>query len=187
MKSIYHSILILAVAAIFSSCGTVSDLSTTGAQATAPTTGYDKVLVKDFTHSISDYKVKSKVDMATKTLPDAIASELQKGGGFAQVSRSGKPGPSTLVIGGNIDQYDDGNAALRLMIGFTAGNSNLDATVNYSDGKTGKSLGTVKADKNSWALGGALAAAQTADSFIDPISKKIATEAKSKFSKKVSQ
>ena len=187
MKFALTLLFALPAAFVLSSCGSVSGVDTTGATATARSGGYDKVIVKDFTHSTTDYKVRSKVEMATKTLPDTIVSELSKQGGFSKVSRSGKPDGSTLVIGGNIDQYDDGNAAMRLMIGFAAGNSNLDATVSYSDGSTGKSLGTVKADKNSWALGGALAAAQTADSFIDPIAKKIAAEAKAKFSKQAIQ
>ena len=187
MKHAFSLLFALPVALVLSSCGSVSGVDITGAQATSRSGGYDRVIVKDFSHSTTDYKVRSKVEMATKSLPDAIASELSKQGGFSKVSRSGKPDASTLVIGGNIDQYDDGNAAMRLMIGFAAGNSNLDATVNYLDGANGKSLGTVKADKNSWALGGGLAAAQTADSFIDPIAKKIASEAKTKFSKQATQ
>lgn len=186
MKALYKIIPAVAIAVLHCSCGTVSSLPQDNTKPTRPAS-YTKVIVKDFSHSISDYKVKSKVEMAVKSLPDAIASELAKGGAFSKVSRSGKPDASTLVIGGNIDQYDDGNPALRLMIGFTAGNSNLDATVKYTDGASGKSLGEIKADKNSWALGGALAAAQTADSFIDPIAKKIAKEAALHFSTKATK
>ncbi len=187
MKSPFLLVAPVCLAGMFTSCGSVSGLNTAAATGFSRPGGYEKVLVKDFTTSISDFKVQSKVEVARKSLPDAIASELSKKGGFSRVSRVGKPDSTTLVIGGTIDQYDDGNAALRLMIGFAAGNSNLDATVSYTDGTTGKTLGTLKADKNSWALGGALAAAQTADSFIDPIAKKIASEAKLKFSKQAVQ
>ncbi|TAG08446.1 MAG: DUF4410 domain-containing protein [Verrucomicrobia bacterium] len=181
---LHYSFLLLPVFAFLSSCGSVSKFSPSNAQTTAPASGYTKVIVKNFTHSISDVKVQSKVDLAQKTVADNIASEIIKTGQFTSVSRSGKPDASTLVIGGNIDKYNDGNAALRLVVGFGAGSSEFNATATFSDGKSGKSLGTIVADKNSWALGGGIAATQDADSFIPSVSKHIAKETAAKFGKK---
>lgn len=182
MKFLRRLVCITAAAAVLQSCGTVSDVNLTGAQVSKPPGGYSKVLVEDFTSSPVAPVANVKVAQAEKTLPETIAGEIRELGKFSQVSRTGKPDASTLIIKGNIDQYDDGNAVMRAVVGFAAGNSNLDATVTYIDGKSGKSLGSLKADKNSWAMGGLLAAAQTADSFIEPIAKKIAKEATEKFS-----
>ncbi len=181
MKTLVSTFLLLPALVLLNSCGSVSDLSQSNAQASAPAAGYTKVIVKDFSHSITDYKVRSKVEMAQKTLADNIASEITKTGKFSQVSRSGKPDASTLLIGGNIDKFNDGNAAMRLMVGFGAGSSEFDATAAFTDGKTGKSLGTIVADKSSWALGGGIAATQDAESFIPSVSKHIAKETAAKF------
>jgi hypothetical protein len=181
MKSPSYIFLLLAATVFLNSCGTVSNLSSSNAQTSAPAAGYTKVIVKDFSQSVADYKVRSKVEMAQKTLSDNIASEITKTGKFAQVSRSGTPDASTLLIGGNIDKFNDGNAAMRLMIGFGAGSSEFDATAVFTDGKSGKSLGTIVADKSSWALGGGIAATQDAESFIPSVSKHIAKETAAKF------
>lgn len=181
MKSNLLILLLGACTSLLVSCGSTSKVkSVEGASAKT----YSRVIVNDFTHSVSDYKVKSKVNMATKTLPDAIAGELEATGAFTSIARKGKADASTLVIGGNISDYDDGNAAMRLLVGFAAGNSNLNGTIQYRDGATGKLIGSQKADKNSWALGGMLAANQDAESFIEPVAKKVAAEAAAKYSLK---
>ena len=175
--------LIIAFGAVLTSCGTVSGVNTAGAEVAASESGYSKVIVRDFTHTVPDIKVKYKVETATKALPDYIASEIGQTGKFSQVSRSGSPDSSTLIVDGVITEYDDGNAALKMLVGFAAGNSNLNGNITFRDGGTGKTVGSIKADKNSWALGGALAASQTADSFFEPVAKKVAKEAEDKFSR----
>ncbi|MGJ8695599.1 MAG: DUF4410 domain-containing protein [Verrucomicrobiaceae bacterium] len=154
------------------SCGTTSSLPKTANESGKK---YSKVVVRDFQNQVSDLGVQSKVAIAQKTFADMIVSEVSKTGKFAKVSRSGKVDDQTLLISGAITEYDDGNAALRLMIGFSAGNSNFNSTVQFSD-KSGP-LGTVNVDKNSWALGGLAAATQTAESFIPGAAKRVAKEA----------
>ena len=57
-----------------------------------------------------------------------------------------------------------------------AGSAFFEADVQFRDGK-GNSIGQVKVDKNSWALGGGLAAGQSPLTFMDGAAEKIADEA----------
>jgi hypothetical protein len=53
--------------------------------------------------------------------------------------------------------------------------------VDLSDNATGENLGQVVVDKNSWGLGGAIAASQNVEGFMQGAAERIATElAKSK-------
>jgi len=71
-----------------------------------------------------------------------------------------------------ITRFVEGNAALRFLVGMGAGSSYFDAT----DGASGSSIATLSADKNSWGLGGSLAAGQTVYTFMDEAAKKTAKE-----------
>ena len=77
---------------------------------------------------------------------------------------------------GAITQHDEGNAALRLMVGFGAGSVNFNARVEVVDGVTGAKVGDWVVDKNSWALGGALAASQRPEDFMASAADKIGKE-----------
>ncbi len=173
------SLSVLALATLFlSSCGSTSSLPK---EVTQSSRKFSRVVVRDFGTTVTNPKVDHKLSTARKSFPDMIVGELKSKGQFASVTRNGKSSADTLVIDGTITNYDDGNAAMRMLVGFAAGNSNFDSTVNFRDSQ-GKKLGTVNVDKNSWALGGALAAAQTADSFIPGAAKSVAKEA-SKFAR----
>lgn len=169
-----HLILPIAAGALLSSCGSVSDL-----QPTTTTTGvagkkYSRVLVRDFTHTVSDDDGTTPV--AARKFSDEISYAIQRKTPNAKVTRSGKPGADTLVIGGEVTRYMEGNAALRFMVGMGAGSSYFDANVKFSDGTSGKNLGTITVDNNSWALGGGLAATQTVDSYMKAGAEKTAEE-----------
>jgi hypothetical protein len=178
MKHIISSIALAASALIFSSCGSVSEV--------APTTGatvnkYSKVVVKDFAYKGDTSEVNGPA--SSTTFPRIIASEVTKKGAFTSVSQNGKAGSDSLIITGDVTRYVAGNAALRMMVGFGAGSSYFDADVRFIDGASGKVIGTMKADKNSWGLGGGLASGQTPETFMQGSAKKIAEES-FKFSKK---
>ncbi len=174
-----HSyILPIAAGLALSSCGSVSDFQPA---TTAPVSKkYHKVLVRDFTHTVSDDDGTTPV--AARKFSDEISYAIQRQTPNVPVSRSGKPDSDTLVIGGEVTRYMEGNAALRLMVGMGAGSSYFDANVRFYDGKSGKSIGTIKVDKNSWALGGGIAATQTVDSYMKEGATKTA-EASTKFLK----
>jgi len=173
--SAWSQVGLLAVAgSIFlTACGTTSGLQNTQGQSIASTQKFSKVIVQDFKLSIPEFSEKAT---SSKTyLPDQIATEIKKTGKFANVSRTGKPDADTLVINGVITKYKEGNPQLRLWIGMGAGSSFFEATVDFRDHKGGK-IGTINVDKNSWALGGAIAAGQGPQSFMDGAADKIAEE-----------
>lgn len=174
----YTSCLALAASAlVFTSCGTVSEVTPT---ADVASKSYSKVIVKNFNYKGAANEVNGPA--SSTIFPDHISNEIKKNGSFSSVSRSGKAGADTLVISGDVTRYVTGNAALRFFVGMGAGSSYFDADVHFTDGATGKSLGTIKVDKNSWGLGGGLASGQTPESFMQGSAKKVATEA-IKFSK----
>lgn len=166
--------LVAVASSIFlTACGTTSALQNTQGQAITSTQKFSKVTVRDFKLSIPEFGEKAN---SSKTyFPDQIATEIKKTGKFTSVTRNGKTDADTLVIDGVITKYKEGNPQLRLFIGMGAGSAFFEATVDFSDHKGGK-VGTIKVDKNSWALGGAIAAGQNPQAFMDGAADKIAEE-----------
>jgi hypothetical protein len=162
MTQLRNYVLPLVAGAALTSCGTVSDFQPATA-APAPKK-YNKVLVRDFTHTVTDDDGTTPV--AARRFSDEISYAIQSRSPGVAVARKGVPTAETLVIGGEVTRYMEGNAALRALVGLGAGSSYFDADVRFYDGKSGKSLGTIKVDKNSWAGGGMIAATQTVDSYM---------------------
>jgi Domain of unknown function (DUF4410) len=182
-KVIAGSALIVGLAA----CGTTSSL-TSGPQVAGniDLTGYSRLLVTDFMDEASakagtetQQAVRTKVEAARKAFPDQIAATVKTSGGFGEVSRAEAlygTEAATLVMRGAITQWDEGNTAMRLMIGFGAGNARLDARIELLDGGSGEVLGTWIVDKNSWALGGIVAAGQSPETFLPGAARGIGEE-----------
>jgi Domain of unknown function (DUF4410) len=168
-------------------CGTTSSLaSNPQASGNIDLKAYSRLLVTDFADEASDKAapelkplVKIKVDAARKSLPDQIASTVTDGGAFKEVSRAESlpaPDATTLVMSGAVTQWDDGSPAMRFMVGFGAGNARFNARIQLLDGGSGDVLGTWIVDKNSWALGGAIAASQSPETFIPGAARNIGEE-----------
>ena len=175
MKRIICSLLGI-VPLLLASCGTTSSMKDAqGTTISTSTRKFSKATVLNFQSSVAG--TDGKVAAAQIYFADCIASETKKTGGFKSVTRGAKPDADTLVIDGTITRYAEGSAALRLMIGLGAGSSYFNAKVNFKDSQ-GKALGEVLVDKNSWVLGGALAATQTPQTYMEGAAKKIATEAR---------
>ena len=179
MKFLF-ALLNIPLAALLVSCGTVSEVQ--------PTTGvsskrYSRVLIRDFKYTEEDGE--DGLGSPT-TFPNTILTYVIKNGGYSSVVRNGKANSETLVIEGEVTTYNEGNPMLRAMVGFGAGSSYFDANVRFVDGGTGKVVGTMDADKNSWVLGGGLAAGQTAQGFMIGAAQKVGEESL-KFSKRASQ
>jgi hypothetical protein len=173
----------LLATAMLSGCGTTSSLEAPPERASIDLTPYSKLLVEDFKDEASAKMkpearpvLEPKVAAAVKMFPEQIASVVKAGGGFDEVLRSGEPDAQTLILRGTITQYDPGNAALQLMIGFGAGTANFDSKLQLVEGGTGTVLGTWIVDKNSWALGGVFAVSQKPEDFMQEAAKKIGTE-----------
>jgi hypothetical protein len=158
-------LFLLALMTGLSACGSVTPLQTRdGKPAVAVGKLYQRVLVKDFTHTVKDDDGTTPV--AARRFADKIADTLRAARPGLEVARSGKAGAGTLVVSGEVTRYMEGNAALRLLIGMGAGSSYFDANVYLTDGASSKELGMIRVDKNSWGLGGGLAATQTVDTFM---------------------
>lgn len=169
-------ISLVATIALFSlaGCGSTSSLKNTQGQAITSTRKFSKVTVQNFKLSLPEAERNAKT--APEYFADRIASELKATARFTSVSRNAKPDKNTLVIDGAITKYDEGNSMLRLFIGFGAGSSFFEADVYFRNSK-GNSIGKIKVDKNSWALGGGVAAAQNPTMFMNGAADKIAAEA----------
>ena len=185
-KYLYLTAVLLA-GAVLTGCGTTSSLEAPPEAGVIDLTPYQRLLVEDFSDEATARAkpeaqplLKPKLDSAVKVFPDQIASVTRANGGFREVAREGAADDETLILRGAITQYDEGNAALRWMVGFAAGNVNFDARVELVDGASGKTLGTWKVDKNSWALGGGIAATQTPEGFMQEAASKIGAELSAK-------
>lgn len=185
-KYLYLTAVLLA-GAVLTGCGTTSSLEAPPEAGVIDLTPYQRLLVEDFSDEATARAkpeaqplLKPKLDSAVKVFPDQIASVTRANGGFKEVAREGAADDETLILRGAITQYDEGNAALRWMVGFAAGNVNFDARVELVDGASGRTLGTWKVDKNSWALGGGIAATQTPEGFMQEAASKIGAELSAK-------
>ncbi|WP_068316334.1 DUF4410 domain-containing protein [Polycladidibacter hongkongensis] len=175
-------------------CGTTSKLQSVSGKNKSDTDlrAYETVLIKDF--DFSEAKIDNdpeEMRHVGKSFAKHIYNNTRSTHAFTKVVRIGlnanaktlarKYKGNVALVSGAITEFEDGSALARAMIGFGAGSSHFDADVNVSDAKTGANLGKIKVDKTSWVLGGAIAAAQDARSFIPPVAKKIAKSlAKSK-------
>lgn len=169
---------------LLSACGTTSSFQTSPSeQEFIDLLPYDRLMVEDFaddaTHRAKPEDrpiLEPKVAKARLLFPDQIVSVVREEGGFTTVDRNGLAEAGTLILRGAITQYDEGNATLRWVVGFNAGNVNFDATLQLVDGGSQAVLGTWVVDKNSWALGGGIAATQTPDDFMAEAARKIGVE-----------
>jgi hypothetical protein len=170
------SVLLLALAGMIlvTACGTTSELKGPTGSSITSTRKFSKVTVQDFKLSVSE--VGEKVTASKVYFADRIATALNKTGKFSSVKRNAKPDADTLVIDGVITKYVEGNPTLRLFIGMGAGSAFFESDVEFRDSK-GLTMGKIKVDKNSWALGGGIAAGQNPEAFMNGAADKIAEEA----------
>jgi hypothetical protein len=103
---------------------------------------------------------------------------MKKDNTFDKVERNIRSNDDALVIDGKIVKHNEGNPALRALIGFGAGSSRFDAQVLFKDNKTKALLGNVGVNKMSWALGGLVASSQDVKSHMECAAGRIAEEVK---------
>lgn len=164
-------------------CGTTSGLRAVDDSIDLDLSTYDRIVVLDFQDQTDKTRLKSdqremyeeKIGIAMRTFADLLASEIRGTNAYAEVSRETSAEPALLVTGA-ITRYQEGKAAMRFLIGMGAGSSYFDADVLFTDNLSQKQLAEVQVDKNSWALGGGLAAGQTVENFMKGAAKKIAKE-----------
>jgi Domain of unknown function (DUF4410) len=185
---------VLLLSAMLVACGTTSEIKpssgTTAVAATAAhgkvaldLSGYDRVFVLDFIDATDKSDMKANelrdyvetVATAGRTFPDLIAQRLRDTGVFMDVIRGPGEGKA-LVISGRITRLAEGNGTLRFFIGMGAGSSYFNATTDLADAESQQSIGQILTDKNSWPLGGGIAATQTVETFMQGAAKKIAAQ-----------
>lgn len=154
------------------SCGTVApvkmaDASTNPAVASGKT--FQRVLIKDF-RNLAD-----NANAGGQVLASKIQAEILRQRPSANIARTGAADAQTLVVEGEIKRFVEGNAALRLLIGMGAGSSYFDAEIRLTDA-SGVPITRIVADKNSWGLGGGIAASQTVDAFMNEAARKTAEQ-----------
>ena len=170
-------ILTAAIAAFTSGCGTVSKMqpATSASGGSLKLKKYSRVVVLTPTTTITDAKAKPVAEKACGYFADTMVDNLRKRKVAETIERDGAPNDA-LVISTVITRCTEGSASLRLWIGMGAGSSYFDATVSFKDGTSGEAVGTLVVDKNSWALGGGAAAAQTITAFMDAAAEKVAEQ-----------
>ncbi len=158
------------------SCGTVAPAKAPDGGSllsTAKGRTYGRVIVQNFRNTSGNSE--PAAEAAPRMLANKLQNELLRLKPSAAILSEGKPDADTLVVSGNITRFVEGSAALRFWVGMGAGSSYFDATLRVTDG-SGKHLGTINADKNSWGLGGAIAAGQTVETFMDETARKSAQQ-----------
>ena len=168
------ALMALAGSSVLSSCGTTSSLQGAHGAALTSTRNFSKVTVQDFKSSAPE--VGENINKGKVYFADRIATELKKRGKFSSVARNAKPDANTVVMSGTITKYDEGSVTKRMLIGMGFGMALLVADVEFRDGK-GLAIGTIKVDKNSWPLGGGLAAGQDPQDLMKGPAEKVAEEA----------
>ena len=171
----------------FVGCGTVSKIESAGSDIPFDVSQYSSVTVLDFENSAPTKHAErekidehnEKVEIAGRLFADKIAAELRLRNLFTDITRGPVEGNS-LVIYGKITRYEEGSAAARLFIGLGAGSSYFDASVQFKDNLQESDLAVLKVDKNSWVLGGGLAAGQTVEGYMNEATKKIADQLEEK-------
>lgn len=185
---------VLALTSVLVACGTTSNIKPNAEAQSAGSlpqkgttridlSGYQKVVVLDFVdatdkHNLGAAEARDLSDSMTSavhTFPDLIAQKLRDTGAFQEVVRGPSSGKA-LSISGSITRLTEGSSALRFWVGMGAGSSYFDATTDLSDAETGAKLGQVTTDKNSWALGGGIAASQTVQTFMQGAAERIAAQ-----------
>jgi hypothetical protein len=167
---------------LLAACGSTSKMQRADATADIDVSSYTTIVVTGFANQpkkppkeSSRAAYDAEVTAASQRFAQMVVQQLQAYGVRGEIV-SGEARPGALLVGGDITRYKEGNAALRLLIGFGAGSSYFDATVRFTDADTGRVLGTISVDKNSWPLGGAFAALQDSDSHMQGAAARIAEE-----------
>lgn len=164
-------------------CGTTSGLKGAAGNSSVDLSQFERVVVRNFVDKTSErakdserQKKQAQMRRVTKDFADMVSWEICQGHAFQQVVRNGTEDENTLVIGGQITRYEEGDPNLRLWVGMGAGSSYFEARVELLKGGSGELLGTIETNRNSWVLGGGLAATQTPDGFMREAARKVAEE-----------
>lgn len=141
---------------IIYSCGSTSSLTSKKGINTQDLTTYENVVVELF----SDRTKKNNVpDYFLNNFRDKIISSIKEKNIYESVEHKVIDSTNiknTLLIKGFVTRYSEGNPALKLLIGFGAGSSYLDAKVYLIHGPNNIPVGTIDVEKIAGLLEGLL-------------------------------
>jgi len=110
---------------------------------------YDKIIIKEFTaekpeYSYVDDKEKAVILKMTpnllRTITDTCEAELKDKKLFKQISKGGKSSGKTVILEGDIIEFNAGSKALKWFVGYGAGKVYLKIKGRLVDAETGKVL-----------------------------------------------
>ncbi|AVP87817.1 hypothetical protein phytr_8860 [Candidatus Phycorickettsia trachydisci] len=158
---ISKNFILLIISVILSACG-----STLHMHDKKECKQYTRVIINDFKDKASKKHNDPHVIAEGKRFADMIAREMLKKNLFAQVDRNVESDEPALLIDGEIIKYQEGNAALRMIIGLGAGSSTFKAKAHLKDNETKKTIGNIDLNQTSWVPGGVLAGVQDIQSHL---------------------
>ena len=182
-RAIPLALVVLLTASVSAGCGSVSRVKAADRKSPLNLAIYERAVVHDFADQVSarakaPARAAKREEMARvgRDFAQVVAAELRQRNCFRDVAYNGRSSAQTLLINGAITRHEEGSAAARLIVGMGVGSSYFDAVVEFRDAPTGRLLGTMNVDQNSWVLGGGLAAGQNPQTFMREAARKIASE-----------
>ncbi|WP_341747440.1 MULTISPECIES: DUF4410 domain-containing protein [unclassified Candidatus Tisiphia] len=171
------NIIFLILTIILSSCGSTSSIrNAQPSESRVDISNYDYIIINDFKDGTSKSSNNPHVISEGKRFADMIASSIKSKKLFDKVQRNVDSTDRAILIDGKITKYSEGNAVMRTLIGFGVGSSHFNAKINIKDNETKKLLGSIDANKMSWALGGVIAGSQDVKSHMNSVASNIACE-----------
>ena len=110
---------------------------------------YDKIIINEFTAEKPEYnyvddKEKAVIQKMTpnllRTITDTCEAELKDKKLFKQIMKGGKPSGKTVILEGDIIEFNAGSKALKFFVGMGAGKVYLKIKGRLVDSETGKVL-----------------------------------------------
>ncbi len=167
--------LAMVAALALAGCGSTSNLTGPDGKP-AVFRPYQRVVVMTVTPTPEDPVKKAAVAEGCTYFTTSLVEALRARQIAAEVSQDSGNVAGALVVSGAMTRFEKGDAGARLLWGFGAGSSYLDAALVFKDGDSGQEVGHLSVNRNSWALGGIIASSQTAESFAEDAARKIAGE-----------
>jgi len=110
---------------------------------------YDTLLIRDFSADGAEYTnvndeekagIVKMIPMLMNNIADTLTSELKSKGLFRSVVRNDAPDGKVIVLEGSFSEFNAGNRALKMFVGFGAGKAYLKFKGRFIDGTTGQEL-----------------------------------------------
>jgi hypothetical protein len=133
----------------------------------------------DTPQQVDDAREAYRADLAValENFQQLLIQELKRTNVFSAVVPIGTSVTGrSLLIDGEVTQFNRGNVTTRLFLGMGAGRVQFDATIRISDASTGQALTTIDIGRGSGILGGAVGSAITVEYYMQRSAMKVAAD-----------